>query len=206
MLRDNILDCNITLCCHGSAHKCSRLNLIRDNRILCAMQLMHAADTDNIRTCALNIGAHAVKEVCHVNNMRLFRRIFKNCIALSQSCRHHHVDCRTNCHNIKINMRAAELLRLCDNHTIFNTDLCAKHLETFKMLVDWAAADITSARKGYFRTFVLSETGSQKIIGCSDFSYKAVIHAQSVECTRVNFYCIFIKALNPRPYRLYCLQ
>ena len=60
MLRNDILDCHITLCGCCCKHECTGLNLIRNHGIFCLVKLFHTADTDDIRSCALNIGSHAV--------------------------------------------------------------------------------------------------------------------------------------------------
>ena len=95
MLRNNIFYYYIAPGNGSCKHKCSCLNLVRDNRIGCAVKLVNALNTDNICTGTLNVGSHRVEEVSHVNNMWLFCRILNYSIAFCQNRCKHNVDCST---------------------------------------------------------------------------------------------------------------
>ena len=60
MLRDHIFYGNITAGDRCGTHKCSGLDLIRDDRIVCSVKTSYTFDTDHIRTCAFNVCAHTV--------------------------------------------------------------------------------------------------------------------------------------------------
>ena len=106
MLGNYIFNSNIALCHRCSEHERTSLNLVRNNRILRAVQLFHTLDTDNIRSCALDIRTHAVQKVCKVNDMRLFCRIFDNRLSFCHNGSHHNVNRRAYCHHIHIDMAA----------------------------------------------------------------------------------------------------
>ena len=77
-------------CC--SHHKRACLNLIRNNGIFRAMQLLHAFDTDHICTCALDIGTHAVQKIGKINDMRFLCRILDNGLTFCHHSSHHDID------------------------------------------------------------------------------------------------------------------
>ena len=60
MLRNHVFDRHIAVCRSGSKHKRAGFDLIRDDRIFRLMQSLYTTDPDHIRTCALDIGSHAV--------------------------------------------------------------------------------------------------------------------------------------------------
>ena len=106
MFRDHIFHGNVTLGRRCRQHKGACLDLIRNNRILCRMQLLHSNNPDHVRTGAADIGSHAVQEVGNVNHMRLLRRILDNCLALCHGRRHHNIDGCPDRHLIQINVGA----------------------------------------------------------------------------------------------------
>lgn len=55
-----------------SEHICSCLDHIRHNRIICTVQHLHTSDTDHTVPGTLDIGTHAVQEVCCIYNVWLF--------------------------------------------------------------------------------------------------------------------------------------
>ena len=107
MLRNHVFHHDIALggCC--GKHKGSCLDLVRNDRVLRAMKLLHSADTDHIGSCTLDVGSHAVQEVCHINNMRLTGGVLDDRIALCHGSCHHNIDGRTYRNGIQENMTSS---------------------------------------------------------------------------------------------------
>ena len=82
MLRNNILNNNITMCSCCCHHKCSSLDLIRNNRISTSVKSLNAFDTDYISSCTFNVSTHRIKEIRYINYMRFLSRIFQNSVSL----------------------------------------------------------------------------------------------------------------------------
>ena len=60
VLRDDIFQKNVAAGCCRETHERSGLNLVRNDRIRIAVELLHAADTDDVGTGALDVCAEAV--------------------------------------------------------------------------------------------------------------------------------------------------
>ena len=84
MLGDNVLDNNITLGGSSGYHVGAGLDLVGDNAVGDAFQVVHASDLDNISSGASDIRTHRVKEVRKVNYVRLLGSIFNDGIPLCQ--------------------------------------------------------------------------------------------------------------------------
>ena len=96
-------------------------------------------------------------------------------------------------------MSPDELLRLCDDFAVLNIHVCPKRTESFQVLVDRSASDVTSARKSHFRPFILSEKSSQKIIRCTDLLDIVVFHiivsdSASVDLDRMTVNPVYFRA------------
>ena len=131
MLGNYVFHHNVSHSCSGSAHKCSCLNLVRNNRIACTMKLFHSTDTDNIRTCAFNISTHTVQEVRHIYYMGLSCRIFNGGISLSHGCCHHNVNGSSYRNHIQENMLSKQLICFCNNCAMDNIHRCSQGSESF---------------------------------------------------------------------------
>jgi len=60
MLRNDILYHHVAAGDRCRTHKCTCLDLVRDDRIFGSMQLVDAADADHVGSGTLDIGSHAV--------------------------------------------------------------------------------------------------------------------------------------------------
>ena len=157
MLRNNIQYRYISLCSGCCEHECSCFDLIRDYGIFCSVKALYTTDLDHICTCSPDVGSHAVQEVRNIYNMWLFCNIFQNSKSFCHSCCHHNVNRCTNTYHIEINMLSDKTVCLCNDLAMFNIYICTQRTESFQMLVDWSASDITSSRKCNFGTFILSK-------------------------------------------------
>ena len=109
MLWNYILNCDITTgsCC--SEHKGSCLDLVRNDRILCAVKLLNTLDTDHICTSTFDIGSHAVQEVGNIYYVWLSGSIFNNRTSWCKRCCHHNIDGRSYRYYIQENMASMEI-------------------------------------------------------------------------------------------------
>ena len=189
MLGNYIFYCNVSACSSRRKHKGSCLDLIRNNRIFCAVKLLHTFYADNVCSGALNVSSHAVQEVSYINYMRLSGRIFDNRASRSHRCCHHNVDGCANRHNIQENMASVKIFRTCHNRPMKNLYICSQSPEALQMLVNGTASDIASARKRHLRMFIFSKQRAQKIIGCADFFNVFIINADIGNGRTINLYC-----------------
>ena len=123
MLRNHILDRHITSGRRRRKHKGSRLDLIRNNRILRSMKATNTTDTDDIGSRALDICSHAVEEVCNIHNVRLLCRILKDCLTLCESRCHHDIDRCSDRNHIEID-------RMRNHCPAINLNLCAQRTKS----------------------------------------------------------------------------
>ena len=147
MLGNYIFYRNITAGGGGGKHKGPRFDLIWYDGVFRLMKAFHAPDTDHIRTCALDIGAHAVKEIGKIHHMRLLCRIFNNGHSIRHGCGHHNIDGCAHADYVHIEMAALQLLGLRNDQAVFNAHIRTKSLEALDMLINGAASDVAAARK-----------------------------------------------------------
>ena len=110
MLRNNILDKNVSVRCGGGDHICASLDLVGDYRIVAAVHVLDSADFNCIRTGSANVRAHGVEEVREVNYVRLFCGVFNNGQPLRLDCGEDNIDRRADRSLVKINGAAFEPL------------------------------------------------------------------------------------------------
>ena len=157
MLRNDIFYCDITMCCGCRKHKCTCLNLIRNDRIFRLVQFLNTGNTDHVSSGSADIGSHPVQEICHINDMRLFRCILDDRLSLCHSCCHHDIDGGSYGNLIHINMGTTKAVCLRCYQTMVNVNLRTHGTESFQMQVDRTASDRTSARQCYFCIFIFSK-------------------------------------------------
>ena len=160
MFRDYIQHCHIAFCSCCCKHKCSGFNLIWDYRIICSVKFLNTTDLDHICSGTTDICSHAVEEVCNINNVRFFCNILHNGKSLCHCSCHHNINSCSNTDYIKVNVLSDQAVRFSKNLTIFNLYICSKCTESFQMLIDRSASDITSSRQCNFCMLILSKHSS----------------------------------------------
>ena len=198
MLGDDILYNDISLCGCCRHHECSRLDHIRNDSVCTSVESGNADDTDHVRTCALDIGAHTVQEIGHIDYVRLLGCIFNRCTAYRTGRSHHDIDGSTDRNDIHENVRTCHMMAAGQNRPVLNIDLCADRAETLQMLVDRSASDITSAGKRNFRLVILAQKRAEKIIGRADLSNIFILDRTVAYGRTVYFYRMPVYALNVR--------
>ena len=206
MLRNHIHNCNIASCSRRREHKCSRFDLIRNNRILRSVQTLYAAYLDHIRSRASDVRSHAVQEVRHIYYMRLLRHILHNSQAFRHRSSHHHIDRRSYTDHIEVNVLAYQTVCLCNDLSMPDLHICSQSPEALKMLVDRPASDITSSRKRNLRMLILPKQCSQKIIRCPDLLNIIVFNIYTVDVLSINLDSVTIHSANPCSYPLNRIQ
>ena len=105
MLRQHIFNNYIAACHSRGDHVGACLNTVGNNRIISAVQLLHALDADGIRTGAANFCAHFIQIVGQIHYFRLLGSILHNGNALGQRSGHQHVFGSAHAGEIKTNIR-----------------------------------------------------------------------------------------------------
>ena len=82
------------------------------------MEAADAVDTDHIRSGSLDISAHAVQEVGHVNDVRLLGRILDDRLSDCAGSRHHNVDRRADRNYVHENMSTSHMITLGENSSV----------------------------------------------------------------------------------------
>ena len=126
-------------------HQRASLDLIGNDRIGRAVEMLLTADADHIRAGALDLRAHGVEEVGQINDMGLLGSVVDGGVALGLDCRHHHVDGAAHGHHIKEHVTADKLVRLGNDAAAHGIHLGAQGLKALDVLVNGAGADGTSA-------------------------------------------------------------
>ena len=116
-------------CCRH--HECTCLDLVGDDGIFRSVELWYAFDTDDVSTCALDIGSHTVKEVGQVYDMGLFGCIFYSSLAGCHAGCHHDVYRSSYGNLIHKDMVAGKVLCVSDDGTVLYLYSSA---ESFKSL------------------------------------------------------------------------
>ncbi len=145
-------------------HQRASLDLIGNDRIGRAVEMLLTADADHIRAGALDLRAHGVEEVGQVNDMGLLGCVVDGGVALGLDCRHHHVDGAAHGHHIKEHVAADKLVRPGNDAAAHGIHLSAQGFKALDVLVDGAGADGTSAGKVNLRFTTAAQQRAQEII------------------------------------------
>ena len=178
MTRNNILHQNRTAAGCNGCHEGARLDLIRNDGVIAAMQALYTANLDHISTGALNIRAHCIQEVRQIDNVRLLRAVLHNRLTLGQNSCEHDVHGRADRNNVKINMCAVQTVLGCldpDVTALGQRYLCAQSFKTLDVLVDRTdAAEVAAAWHCYLGKAVLAEQHAEQIVGCAQLALQLV--------------------------------
>ena len=164
MLRNNILDQNISPRGGCGAHERGSFYLIRNNRVSCSMKLLDTLNSYDIRTCTLDICTHAVQKIGNIDHMRLLSGILYYRASFSKRCCKHNVDCRANRLHIKVYMASHKPVRRCRNHSVCCIYLSPHRLKAVDMLVYRSCSDITASRKRDMCILVFSKKSTEEVI------------------------------------------
>ncbi len=128
----------------------TRLDAIRNHRVVCAAQAGNPLDPDGTGSGAADAGAHRIQEIREIDDLRFAGGILQQGFALGERCRHHQVLGARNRHGIEHDMGAAQAFRPRADIAVFDDDLRAHRLQPVNVQVDRPGADGAAAGKGYF--------------------------------------------------------
>ena len=145
MLRRDVLDQNVSAGRRNGGHICSGLDLVRNDRIRDALQMLDAADLDDVGAGAADVRAHRVQEVREVDDVRLARRVLDDRQPLRLHGRQNDVHRRADRDHVEVNVRAAQLLCGDLDHAVVERICAAQRIEALDVLVNRPNAEITPA-------------------------------------------------------------
>ena len=146
VLRQNIFHNNITAGHSSSNHISACLNTVRNNSIVCAVQLLYTLNADSIGTGAADFGTHLVQIVGQIDNLRFLGSIFQNSSTLSKRSCHHNIFGSTYAREIKINAGTLQSLRsTCFNIAMSLLDFYTQSLKALEMNINRTGADSAAA-------------------------------------------------------------
>ena len=183
VLGDHVFDQHFAAGRSGCHHIGPGLDLVGDDGIGAAVQLLHAVDLDRVGACAADIRSHGVEEVRQVDDMRLSRRIFDDRAAARRHGGEDNVHRRADRDLVKIDARTAQaaLRRLGDHKAVAYVHLGAERRHALDVLFDGANAEIAAAGHGRLGLAEAPEHRADQIIGGADLSGEIV---RSVDAAR----------------------
>ena len=194
VLGNYIFNHNIPSGSRCRAHKGTGLNLIRDNGIFRTVKPFHATNTDGIRSCALNIGSHAVKEVRHIYDMRLLGCIFKDGLSLCHGRRHHDIDGGSHRNHIQINVACHQINGVSNHCPALDLHIRSQRPKSLYMLVNGTASDIAASRKRNLGALIFTQQSAYKVIRGADPTNVFIIHRYLSYISRIDLHCMTVDA------------
>ncbi len=170
MLRDQIVDRHVAPGHRGRDHVCSRLDLIRNDRVrISAGQPRNALDSNVIGSGALDVGAHRVQKVRDVDDMGLLSRVFDRRNAFGAGRRKHDIDCCADADHIQENMSAMQSVGDDANDAVANIGRIRSQRselgKTLEMKIDRTCSEIAAPGHVHGRLFETGQQSAEKIIG-----------------------------------------
>ena len=202
VLGDNVLDDSIALCSGDSHHKCTRLYLVGDNGIGSAVEVLNASYLDDVGTCAHDVGAHGVEEVCKVDDMRLLGGILDNSKTLSLYSRKHSIHRSSDSNDIEEYLSAPELVCSEVDHALTERILSTESRKRLEVLVYGTVTEGTSSRHGHARLIVPAEQSTEEVVGSAHLSRVLIGHAYLVYGSGVNAVSVGANSLDARAHLL----
>ena len=130
MLWNHVFNQHIALCSCCCKHIRTCLDHIRYDRIAGSVQGIDTLDPDHIGSCSFDVCSHAVQEVRHIDNVRLFRCILNRCISSCHRSCHHDVDGGSNGNHIQENVASMQICRTCHDCAMTDAYLSTKCAES----------------------------------------------------------------------------
>ena len=130
-----------------SGHVGARLDLVGNDGIGAAVELVHAENADGVGAGALDIGTHGVQKVGKVDDVRLLGGVFDDSCALGKRRGHHDVHRRADGNHVEIDVRALHAAAVgLGADEVALAHLGAHSDEALDVLVDGAhAAEVAAA-------------------------------------------------------------
>jgi hypothetical protein len=96
-------------------------------------------------------------------------------------------------------MASMQIFCMCNNGAMIDIHFGTQRTESFQMLVDRTASDVTASGKWHFCVLVFSQECTEKIVGSADFLDKFIIHTQctnrrSIDLNRRSVYTVYLRS------------
>ena len=192
MLGDHVADQQPSACGGHGGHIGTGLNLVGNDAVGAAVELLHAPDADGIGARALDVGTHGVQEVGQVHDVRLLGGIFDGGGALGQGRSHHDVHGSAHADHVQIHGSAGQAAAL--GHGLAQValgDLRAHGPEALDVLVDGPDAEIAAAGHGHSSLAEAAQQRAQQVIAGPDPAHQLEgrlggVHMAAVDLHRVS--------------------
>ena len=172
--------------CGSGNHQGSGFNLVRNHRIVGTVQVLLTTNANHIRTCTLDLGAHAIQEVGQVHNVWFFGGVINHGGALGLRCRQHHIDGAAHGHHVKENVTAPKLIRLHNDHAAPLFRLGTQCLKSLQVLVNGAGTDFAAAGSSHHGPSAPSQQCAQQVIAGTQPPSLLKAHLMTFGRPRVN--------------------
>ena len=194
MLRDDVLHEHFPACRRGGDHVGARLDLVGNDSVAAAMELLDAVHLDGIGARAADIRAHGIEEVCKVNYMRLARGVLDDGTPLSEGRRKDYIHRRADGDLVEIYSRAVELTvsRGGIHKAVADVNIRAQSGHALDMLVYRTDAEVAAAGHGGLRGAEAAEHCADKIVRSSYLAHEVIRRVAVMDVRAVYFYGGFI--------------
>ena len=202
MLGNDVFDQDFSPDGGGGGHVGAGLDLVGDDGVGAAVELLHAVDLDGVRTGAANVRAHGVEEVGKIDDVRLARCIFDDRASLGEHGGDHNVHRRADGDLIEIYARAAQpSAGDVRGDEIGNIDLRAEGVHALDVLVDRPDAEVAAARHRRAGNAKPAEHRADKIVRRADLAHAVIVRAHPGGVRRVDLHGGAVDLLDLRAER-----
>ena len=200
MLRDDVLDQHVAACRRRGDHIGAGFDLVGNDRIGAAVQVLHAVNLDHVGAGAADIRAHRVEEVGEIDDMRLFRSVFDDRQAARLDGGKHDVDRRADRDLIHIDRAAGQVVCRGVDHGVFDRDRRAEHFEALDVQIDRADAEVAAAGQRDLRAVEPAKQRADQVIGRAQLAGHLMRHDVGCDVFGVDFDRVFIEIAYLRPH------
>ena len=170
MLGDHIFDEYLTACGGHGGHIGAGLDLVGNDAVAAAGQMIYTANLDGVGAGSLDVGTHGIEEVGQVHNVRLLGGVFDDGAALGQHGGHHDIHGGAYGHYVQIYGCAGETAGLGTglNEAALHLHLCAHGAEALDMLVDGPHTEVAAAGHGHGSLAKAAQQSADEIVRGAD--------------------------------------
>ena len=175
VLGDNIAHKHIAACgCH-SCHVGAGLDLVGDDGIAAALQLLYATDLHRVGTGAGDVGAHGVEEVGKVDDVGLLCRVFNVGSALNEDGCHHDVGGGAHGGHIQADAGAVEAVHVrLQLHILLGLrDLSAQGTEALDVLVDGTGCKVAAAGQSHMGMTEATQQHTHEVVAGTELAHQS---------------------------------
>ena len=168
MGRDDVIEYDVAPGRRSRNHIGARFDLVGNDSIIAAVQVLPALNTDDVRACAADIRTHGIQKICNVNDVGFPCGIIYNRPAFGTAGGEHDIYRCTDACNIEIDIRTDEPIRLCGDECAAFNDFRTERSHALDMEIHRALTYRAASGLVDFRSTVAAEERAEHIIGCSE--------------------------------------